>query len=63
MKIVAYQIVESDDMILVDIANYTVERQDKDGNIMWRELFLDKRLTLDYVEQLITEGQIYGAVM
>jgi len=63
MKVIAYQIVESDDMIIVDLKNYTVERQDKEGTILWREMFLDGDLLAEYVEGMIQEGQVYGAVM
>ena len=63
MRVIAYQIVESEDMLIVDLANFTVERQDREGTILWREMFLDKQLTVNYVERLIEEGQVYGAVM
>lgn len=63
MKVIAYQIVESDDMIIVDLKNNTVERQDKEGTILWREMFLDGNLLAEYVEGMIQEGQVYGAVM
>ena len=63
MKVIGYQIVESTDMLIVDLENFTVERQTADGTILWREMFLEKRLAVDYVEGLIAEGQVYGSVM
>ena len=63
MKVIGYKIVESDDMLIVDLGNYTVERQTPDGTILWREMFLEKKLAVDYVDRLIEEGQVYGAVM
>ena len=63
MKVIAYQIVESDDMLIVDLHNNTVERQDPEGTILWREMFLDGKLLTAYVEEMIEEGQVYGAVM
>lgn len=63
MRVIGYQIVESEDMLIVDLANYTVERQTPEGTILWREMFLDAKLTAEYVERLIEEGQVYGAVM
>ena len=63
MKVIGYQIVESTDMLIVDLENFTVERQDKEGTILWREMFLDLKLTTEYVERMIQEGQVYGAVM
>ena len=63
MKVIAYQIVESTDMLIVDLKNNTVERQDKDGTIQWREMFLTSKLLTDYVEGLISEGTLYGSIM
>ena len=63
MKVIAYQVRESEDMLIVDLHNFTVERQDPDGNIQWREMFLDVTLLTEYVEGLIQEGKVYGAVM
>ena len=50
-------------MIIVDLKNNTVERQDREGTILWREMFLDGNLLAEYVEGMIQEGQVYGAVM
>ena len=47
MKVIGYQIVESEDMLIVDLANYTVERQTPEGTILWREMFLDAKLTTE----------------
>ena len=63
MKVIGYQIVESTDMLIVDLENFTVERQTADGTILWREMFLDGNLLAEYVEGMIQEGQVYGAVM
>ena len=63
MKVIAYQIVESTDMLIVDLENCTVERQDPEGTILWREMFLDVKLLTAYVEGMIVEGSIYGSVM
>ena len=63
MKVIAYQVTDSEDMLIVDLHNYTVERQDKEGTILWREMFLDATLLSEYVEGLIQEGKVYGAVM
>tara|TARA_Y100001970_G_C14143981_1_gene808787 strand:- start:513 stop:704 length:192 start_codon:yes stop_codon:yes gene_type:complete len=63
MKVIGYQIRDSEDMLIVDLANFTVERQSPDGTILWREMFLDKKLTAEYVERMIEEGTVYGAVM
>ena len=63
MKVIAYQVKESEDMLIVDLYNFTVERQDPEGTILWREMFLDVKLLTEYVEGLIQNGEIYGAVM
>ena len=63
MQVIAYQIVESDDMLIVDGENLTVERQSKDGTIQWREMFIDKNRLMEYVEGFVKEGTIYGGVM
>jgi hypothetical protein len=63
MKVIAYQIVESTDMLIVDLKNNTVERQDTEGTILWREMFLDGKLLANYVEGLISEGTLYGSIM
>ena len=63
MQVIAYQIVESDDMLIVDGENLTVERQSKDGTIQWREMFIDKNRLMEYVEVFVKEGTIYGGVM
>ena len=63
MKVIAYQIVESKDMLIVDLKNNTVERQDKEGTILWREMFIDGTKLHEYVEGLIKEGTLYGSIM
>lgn len=63
MKVIAYQVRDSEDMLIVDLHNCTVEKQDPEGTILWREMFLDVKLLTEYVEGLIQEGQVYGAVM
>ena len=63
MKVIAYQVKDSEDMLIVDLYNFTVERQDPEGTIQWREMFIDVQTLTDYVEGLIQEGKIYGAVM
>ena len=55
MQVIAYQIVESDDMLIVDGENLTVERQSKDGTIQWREMFIDKNRLMEYVEGFVKE--------
>ena len=64
MKVIAYQFSDdTNDMLIVDVKNYTAERQDREGTILWREMFLDGNLLAEYVEGMIQEGQVYGAVM
>ena len=63
MKVIAYQIVESVDMLIVDLKNLTVERQDRDGTILWREMFIDNTKLHEYVEGLIKDGTLYGSIM
>tara|TARA_B100000131_G_scaffold289093_1_gene300878 strand:+ start:1355 stop:1546 length:192 start_codon:yes stop_codon:yes gene_type:complete len=63
MKVIAYQIRESEDMLIVDTFSLTVERQTPEGTILWREMFLDKKVMVEYVEQFVKDGVIYGAIM
>ena len=49
MKVTAYQIRESEDMLIVDTFGLTVERQTPEGTILWREMFLDKKVLVEYV--------------
>ena len=64
MKVIAYQFSDdTNDMLIVDLKNNTVERQDEEGTILWREMFLDGKLLTSYVEGLIETREIYGAVM
>lgn len=63
MKVIAYQFSESEDMLIVDVKNNTAERQDKEGTILWRELFLNYDLLAKWVESMIQEGKVYGSIV
>jgi hypothetical protein len=63
MKVIAYQIAESTDMLIVDLKNNTVERQDTEGTILWREMFINGKKLAEYVEGEIQSGKLYGSVM
>jgi hypothetical protein len=64
MKVIAYQFSDdTKDMLIVDLRNNTAERQDGEGTILWRELFLTYDKLSEYVEGLIKDGTVYGAVM
>ena len=63
MKVIAYQIVESTDMLIVDLKNNTVERQDSEGTILWREMFINGQKLAEYIEGEIVSGKLYGSIM
>ena len=63
MKVVAYQVMDSKDMLIVDLGNNTVERQTPEGTILWREMFLERQKLQEYLETLIAEGSVVGTIM
>ena len=64
MKVIAYQFSDdTNDMLIVDLRNNTVERQDDEGTILWRELFINGQKLAEYVEREIQSGVLYGSIM